>query len=336
MGIDKAGDAMLETSVAQGNVNKGYVTMQTLPSDPARDNPTEHRDESKDKAKALRARIDESVDALAKAVDDVRASETFQAYLNVQARFHAYSWHNSLLIMMQRPDASRVAGFQTWKKLGRHVNKGERGIMIFAPCPWKREKATESGDSESESGIYFKPVYVFDVSQTDGEELPNVECPIVDSDASALLNALERVAAKREISLKYDAALAGSASGYATDKGASIVVNDAHSTGQRAKTLCHELAHCALHFGKTDKSTPLTHNMAELEAESIAYVVCRHFGLDTTVRSLAYIALWQGDAKALRASFERIAKTARDIIDDVESIDVRTVSAAAESARMVA
>ncbi len=92
------------------------------------------------KAQALRRSVDDSLDTLAKAVDDVRASEAFERYLDVQARFHKYSWHNCMLIAMQRPEATRVAGYQTWRTLGRQVRKGERGIMIFAPCPWKRER----------------------------------------------------------------------------------------------------------------------------------------------------------------------------------------------------
>ena len=112
--------------------------------------------------------------------------------------------------------------------------------------------------------------------------------------------------------------------------GAAIVIDNTHPTGQQAKTFAHELAHCALHFGKTDGATALTRNLAELEAESIAYVVCRHFGLDTTIRSSAYIALWQGDSKGLRASLERIASTARAIIDDVDALE------SAESPKAVA
>jgi antirestriction protein ArdC len=299
--------------------------MQTLPYSP----PTDNGSESKDKVKALRQRIDDHVEALAQAVDDVRASDTFRAYLDIQARFHRYSWHNSLLILMQRPDASRVAGFQTWKKLGRHGRKGERGIMIFAPCPFHREERNGAGEIESIDGIFFKPVHVFDVAQTDGRDLPNVDCPVVDADASALLASLESVAVKRGIVVKYEA-LGGSRFGYAADKGESIVIDDAHPTGQRAKTLAHELAHCAIHFGKTDAATVLTRNIAELEAESVAYVVCRHFGLDTTIRSSAYIALWDGDVKALRASLERIATTARTLIDDVEALE------SAESSKAVA
>lgn len=116
-----------------------------------------------DKAAALRRQIDGRIDALAKAVDDVRASEAFRALLDVQARFHAYSWHNCMLIAMQCPTASRVAGYRTWQKLGRQVRKGERGIAIFAPCPFHREVASASGESEMVDGVYFRIVHVFDV-----------------------------------------------------------------------------------------------------------------------------------------------------------------------------
>ncbi len=266
-----------------------------------------------DKAKALRKRIDDSLDTLAKAVDDVRASEAFKAYLAVQARFHRYSWHNSMLIAMQRPDATRVAGYKTWQSLGRQVCKGERGITIFAPCPWKRE----TDDGETEQGIFFRAVHVFDVGQTDGADLPDVDVPTVDTACDDLLAKLRRVADQRGIAVTF-AKLSGGLFG--VSKGGTVDVDNTHPTGQQAKTLAHELAHEALH--KTDR-TGLTRSVAELEAESVAYVVCTHFGLDVEVRASRYIALWNGDSKALRASLERIANTARSIIDDVEALDSR-------------
>jgi len=272
---------------------------------------------AKDKAKELRQRIDNSLDGLAKAVDDVRASETFQQFLDVQARFHKYSWHNTLLICMQRPDATQVAGYRTWQKLGRQVCTGEHGIMIFAPCPWKREKESDTGETETEQGIYFRAVHVFDVAQTDGDELPTVDVPTVDSAADDLLANLRRVAESRGIAVDFRPVSDGP---FGVSKHGSIDVDNGHATGQQAKTLAHELAHETLHW---EDRGPFTRSIAELEAESVAYVVCLHFGLDTEVRSSRYIALWDGDSKALRASLERIANTARDIIDGVEALDAR-------------
>ena len=178
-----------------------------------------------DKVKELRKRIDDSLDILAKSVDEVRVSETFRAFLTVQARFHKYSWCNSLLIPSQRPDATRVAGYRTWQSLVRQVCKGERGICIFAPCPWKRERENDKGETEIEQGLFFRAVHVFDVAQTDGPDLPSVDVPLVESDATELLAALERVAVKREIAVTYQK-LDGSRLGYATDRGKAVVIDD--------------------------------------------------------------------------------------------------------------
>ena len=273
----------------------------------------EHGSDRKDKAKELRRRIDDSLETLATAVDEVRASEMFKAYLNVQARFHHYSWCNSLLILSQRPDATRVAGYRTWQKLSRQVCKGQRGIMIFAPCPWKREKTNDKGETETEQGMFFRAVHVFDVSQTDGKELPTVDCPTVQESADRLLADLHSVAEQRGIKVNFDTLSGGL---FGVSKGGTIDVDNGHATGQQAKTLAHELAHEALHW---DIKGTFTRSLAELEAESVAYVVCRHFGLDCEVRSSRYIALWNGDAKSLRASLERISKVARAIIDDIEA-----------------
>ena len=270
-----------------------------------------------DKTKELRQRIDASLETLAKSVDEVRASETFKAYLDVQAKFHRYSWCNSLLILSQRPDASRVAGYKTWQKLGRQVCKGERGIMIFAPCPWKREETNANGNTETKTGMYFRAVHVFDIGQTDGPDLPSVDVPTVEATSDSLLADLCRVAERREIVVSFEAISGGV---FGVSKHGYIDVDNTHSTGQQAKTLAHELAHEALHW---EDRGPLTRSIAELEAESVAYVVCKHFGLDVEVRSSRYIALWDGDSKSLRASLERIANTARNIIDDVESVSER-------------
>ena len=268
-----------------------------------------------DKAKQLRKRVDDSLDTLARAVDNVRASETFRQYLDTQARFHKYSWHNTMLIASQCPTATQVAGFRTWQSLKRQVRKGERGIMIFAPCPWKRK----NDDGDTESGVFFRAVHVFDVAQTDGPDLPDVDVPTIDTAADDLLANLRRVADQRGIAVNF-AKLSGGLFG--VSQGGKIDVDNTHATGQQAKTLAHELAHEAMHKTKVDRATmpETTRSIAELEAESVAYVVCRHVGLDVEVRASRYIALWDGDSKALRASLERIASTARGIIDDVEAL----------------
>lgn len=275
-----------------------------------------------DRTKELRQRIDNSLDTLARAVDEVRASDTFKAYLDMQARFHRYSWCNSLLILSQCPSASQVAGYRTWQSLGRQVRKGERGITIFAPCPWKRERETDSGESETESGIYFRAVHVFDVAQTDGPELPSVDVPDVSESADSLLADLALVADARGIRVVFGKLADGL---YGVSKGGAVEVSNEHPTGQQAKTLAHELAHEAMHKSDEARTGMLekSRTIAELEAESVAYVVCRHFGLDVEVRASRYIALWDGDSKALKASLERIANTARALIDDVEALETR-------------
>jgi len=279
--------------------------------------PPERASKSKEKAKELRSKIDASIESLANAIDEVRASEAFKQFLDVQSRFHHYSWHNTMLIATQCPDATRVAGFNTWKKIERIVRKGEKGIMIFAPCPWKKEIENDNGDTDTLAGIYFKPVYVFDVSQTEGKDLPTFDASDVEAIADDLRADLARVADKRGISIRFHAVSGGF---FGVSKKGSIEIDNSHSTGQQAKTLAHELAHEAMHW---EDRGPLTRSIAELEAEATAYVVCKHFGLDTEVRSSRYIALWDGNAKALKESLERIASTARGIIDDVESVSQR-------------
>ena len=156
-----------------------------------------------DKAQQARDSIDRRIEALAKAVDAERASAEFQAYLDVQARFHNYSWHNCMLIYSQRPDATHVAGFRAWRKLGRHVRKGERGIVILAPCPFKRKVVDEeTGEETDRNGVFFKAVHVFDVAQTDGEALPEYDVNEVGEAADGLLARLHEVAGARDIRIE--------------------------------------------------------------------------------------------------------------------------------------
>ena len=203
--------------------------------------------------------------------------------------------------------------------MDRQVRKGESGIAIVAPCPFKRD-VERNGNTESEDGIFFRVVHVFDLSQTDGADLPTVDVPTIEARADDLLAMLQSVAVKRGIRVKFGTLDSGT---FGVSKGGSVDVDDTHATGQQAKTLAHELAHETLHSRRAGIKGPFTRSIAELEAESVAYVVCTHFGLDVEVRASRYIALWDGDAKSLRASLERIAKTARDIIDDAEAVTDR-------------
>ncbi len=207
-------------------------------------NPQNAKQTAADKVAALKRTIDGSLDVLAKAVDEVRASDLFRKNLDVQARFHRYSWRNSMLILSQCPNASQVAGYRAWQKLKRQVRKGEHGIRILAPCPYKREVEAPNGETDTVSGMFFRCVSVFDVSQTDGEALPTVDVPTVADAADTLLTALARVAEFGKIAVTFGTIDGGA---YGVSKHGAIGVDDTHTTGQQAKTLAHELAHEALH-----------------------------------------------------------------------------------------
>ena len=274
-------------------------------SDPAKVAAAKERDAQ------LRSSVDDDLKLFANAIDTVRASERFEAYLRTQALFHDYSFGNCMMIAMQCPSASQVAGYQTWKKLKRQVRKGEKSIRIIAPVPFKKEKA----DGTDDTGMFFRCVSVFDVAQTDGEPLPAIDCPDIATSADRLLADLCGITAARGIALSFGTIPNGA---YGMSQGGAVTVDNTHSTGQQSKTLAHELAHESMHRDKELRTT-LTQSVRELEAESVAYVVCRRFGLDTSVRSSAYVTLWGGDTKTLRASLTRISSAARSIIDEIES-----------------
>ncbi len=268
----------------------------------------------------LAVSIRDSLHRLAGVLDEQQGSEEFRRWLDMMARFHKYSWQNAMLIATAKPDATLVAGFTRWKKLGRSVRRGEKAIRIFAPCPVQRRRVDEAADAEAKDkeapAVYFKATCVFDVSQTEGAELPDFDVPEVQADAEHLLRAAEQVAAGRGITVKYSSLGQGH---YGVSRGGTVEIDPSHSTGQQVKTLFHEVAHERLHQAPDGKRSPdITRSVAELEAESVAYVVCRYFGLDVELRAGRYISMWGGDSKALAGSLSRISETTKGLLEEME------------------
>lgn len=263
-------------------------------------------------AAQLRRSIDESLSRLATAVDNQRRSEEVTRYLDTMARFPTYSWRNAYLILMQRPQASLVAGYSQWRRLGRMVRQGEKAIRIISPCPIRKTTNTE----DERVRVFFKTACVFDVAQTEGKDIPAAQVPEIQVDANALFAAVGDVAANRGIAVRYERMEEGT---FGVSSGGTIVIATGHATGQQCKTLIHELAHESLHqrSGEGCASYP-ARAVAELEAEAVAYVVSRHFGLDVELRASRYIALWGGNGKTLATRLERISVTARGLIEDLQ------------------
>lgn len=258
------------------------------------------------------------VDKLKAGVEDVFSGERFREWLDVQARFHTYSFANTILIWLQRPGATYVAGYQQWiNKFERHVKKGEKGIKIFAPHI-RKEKDAEGNETERLVGFF--PVTVFDVSQTEGKELPSLARSLTGSSDEALtiLNRVAAIAAKKGISVRYlDASQMDvpGAHGYFEPPCKIAVRYDA--ADQMAKTLVHEYTHSQAY--KEDGNR----REAEIVAEGAAYVVCTYFGLDTSDYSFDYVAAWASRTEdrqdTLRRCASRIQKLADSIINEVEA-----------------
>jgi antirestriction protein ArdC len=245
-------------------------------------------------------------------------SEVLKTYLAALGRFHAYSLNNSLLIAAQRPSATRVAGYSMWKRLGRRVRRGERGIMILAPLiarprersPPENEREDVKAEPDPDNVCGFRSVYVFDVNQTQGVSLP--ELTVVRGDPDSYIQPLKSIVANHGISLEYSARIAP-AKGTAS-RGRIRLLPDL-SPAEEFSTLVHELAHAVLHFGK--ETPKRSKRVLETEAEAVAYVVCTAVGLDTNSAASDYIQLWGGDQKTLARSLERIRNTALPIIQGI-------------------
>ncbi|MCL4552140.1 MAG: ArdC-like ssDNA-binding domain-containing protein [Candidatus Marsarchaeota archaeon] len=274
--------------------------------------PCDQAGSSPDKPSGSSSSRPEVLARLEQAVGQIHDSDTFRRYLDVQARFHKYSWGNVALILAQRPEATNVAGYNTWLKLHRYVRKGEKGIRIIVPMRRKEREGEEETDEEQR--VFFGTGVVFDISQTEGEPLPEVEVPMLDGDQGAdLYDHLEELVRREGVSVKQEGGeLVGDSMGAYFPGKREIIVRRA-SALQMTKTLAHEIAH---HFILNDP--PATKDENESIAESVAYVVCGHFGLDTGARSFPYVALWSRDTTVLKKVLTVVQRVSALIIDAVE------------------
>ncbi len=234
-------------------------------------------------------------------------SEKLREYLGAMARFHRYSLHNIMLIATQRPDATHVAGFNTWKRLGRFVKKGAKGIMILAPVVIREEAEQEKKDNEQEkTGIRFRAVYVFDMTDTDGKPLP--QFGNTEGDPSEYTNRIKEFVSARGIQLEYSDSIYPAQGQCSPGK---IVILPGQGAAEEFATLAHELAHAILHHG--EQRTETSKRVRETEAEAVAFVVCEGIGLSAG-SSVDYIHLYDGSKETLSASLERIQHTSAEIL----------------------
>ena len=251
----------------------------------------------------LKSSVTASIERLAKLTSDATRSEVMLSFLKTCSRFYKYSLHNQLLIALACPHATRVAGYNDWRKFNRFVRKGEHGIPIFAPCFYKADPKDDESPSELRG---FRVVYVFDVSQTDGEDLPEPPDWISPGNSSELEEALMNFAISKGIQIEIKE-LKGKTQGRSS--GGKITL----APGTGTSTLIHELAHELFDH----KHSPLSRETEELEAEAVAFAVSEHFGVPTT-GSANYLALWQADSEKLLARMDRIRVIVAEIVNSVE------------------
>ncbi len=259
-----------------------------------------------DKSKALVDSITASIETLAAMTDETAKSETFKTWLRAVSRFHSYSFNNSLLILLQRPTASRVAGFNTWKALGRNVKKGAKGIAILAPCVGKRTVEDEgTGEKKATMKLYgFRVTHVFDVADTDGKELPELALHADHDGGEDLLPRLEAAARQMGIILEYRE---NTGSPYGWSEGGKIVVRATLSTVEKCGTLAHELAHEYLHW-ESNRRDGLTRS-ASLRPR-LPLTPCLHSSVSSNIRKI----IWQRGPRAPRASPHRFRRSAPPFI----------------------
>ena len=278
---------------------------------------------------------------LEQGVKELFTSEKYTEYLKTMSQFHNYSFNNTLLIAMQKPDATLVAGYQAWqKKFKRQVKKGEKGIQIIAPAPIREKEEVEKfdpvtnepilrpdGQPETEEVVHtiprFRLATVFDISQTYGEPLPELETPELMGSVENFEIFMQAIREVSPVPIRFDEIESG-AKGYYSNVNKETVIQEGMSESQTMKTAVHETTHAKLHDRDImeelgEKKNQMTR---EVEAESVAYTVCQYFGLDTSDYSFPYIAGWSSsvDMKELRDSMDTIRKTAGEFIDSMTEV----------------
>ena len=284
-------------------------------------------------------KVQELTDKLERGLTELFNSDSYKSYLSTMSKFHNYSFNNTLLIAMQKPEASLVAGYNAWQKnFGRHVNKGEKAIRILAPVPYKIKEERDKIDPVTQEIMLdrdgnpqkeeveitipaFRAVSVFDVSQTDGKPIPELEAKELLSDVEGYQDMIHAVEAVSPVPIEMEE-IAGESKGYFDREARRIAVQENMSESQTLKTMIHEVAHSMLHNKEVeqDEQTRKDRNTKEVEAESIAYTVCQHFGVDTSEYSFGYIAGWSSgrDTKELKSSMDTIRRTASELITGIE------------------
>ena len=286
--------------------------------------------------------VREITDKLEQGIKELFESERFKEYLRTMSKFYNYSFNNTLLIAMQKPEATYVAGYTSWQRnFDRQVMKGEKGIKILAPAPYKAQEEREKIDPVTQKPVIgadgkavtetvevlrpaFKVVSVFDVSQTDGKELPDI---IVDElkgtveNYEAFFDALRQ---ESPVPISFED-IPGGAKGFFSPVESRIAIQEGMSEIQTVKTAIHEIAHAKLHAVKPDeKAAPedkKDRHTKEVEAESVAYTVCQRYGIETSDYSFGYIAGWSSgkETKELKSSLDTIRKTAAEMIEGIDA-----------------
>ena len=331
------------TRVEDIDLTKGMVTEATAPYEEVTD--TKEKDNVRDIPTVQTATIplpvqgkdmDSIMQSLESGVEELFTSNRYQEFLKTMAKFHNYSFNNTMLIAMQRPDATLVTSYKNWQSMGRQVMKGEKGITIIAPAPYKKMKEKEVLDENQRPIMgtdgkpkteqvevtvpHFKAVTVFDIAQTSGEPIQTLAPELLTAavqDFDSFMQAIQKIS---PVPIRFDE-IDGNANGYYHNADKEIVIKKGLSESQTLKTAIHETAHAKLHDREIMESLGVEKDRLtkEVEAESVAYCVCSSFGLDTSDYSFPYIAGWSSsrEMKEMKASMDVIRKTAGEMIDQL-------------------